>query len=234
MDIKKKIIGTIYNPTFPRSGNGFLLRGLNHYFKSEMRVGSEHKGSGHFSLEESNFIKHHDFGLMKNEEGLEVDANLRYVVQYRHPLPSLVSFYEFTCKNHSIDDSLTTWDNFLISQLDYWKKFMHKWTVLGSNALKIEYDDLNENTQQVIKRVIQFMTRDELVNEIDLRNATKYTRSQFIRYNSLDLENPNIAPRDLSKFKYFDKNKFSEIEHKLSDEYLEPANIRRIFDINEK
>jgi len=107
---------------------------------------------------------------------------------------------------------------------------MHKWTGLGSNALKIEYDDLNENTQQVIKRVIQFMTRDELVNEIDLRDATKYTRSQFIRYNSLDLENPNIAPRDLSKFKYFDKKKFSEIERELSDEYLEPANIRRIFD----
>ena len=122
-------------------------------------------------MRKPDYIKEHDFGLLNGKKGIPILSGTQYLIQYRHPLESLVSYFEFNVKHGLLTDDREAWTNFLPKHLDYWKTFATKW--FGSNQKNcdrpfhiVRYSDLYSNTFSTMKGVIVFLTNEQtLIDE---------------------------------------------------------------------
>ncbi len=219
---QEEINGTIINVSFPRSGHRFLREILSGYFADnfvfyesylkKIVAVSQSKNDLRFV----NYVKTHDFELNgRNVLLSELPVNRRYLVQIRHPLESIASYYEFSLKHgHIRYDNQLAWNMFLAKKLKYWKRFCEVW-LSGNNGdfLLITYDDLCTDTVSAAKRAIRFLTTDSRVNSQKLTKVIN--RQDFLQYVG-ETGSKKSSKRNLESFKYFDKNKFEIIEQNLN------------------
>ena len=127
--------------TFPRSGHHLFARILAKYFSRDLYDGYVKKSTKHFvagtfcyceyyrhcksspcSDVKTNFQKNHDF-----EGSLPNTRLLKYIIQYRTPVESLISNFEFDIKNSKRPNEIEEWEKFASYGILYWKKFVNKW-----------------------------------------------------------------------------------------------------------
>jgi hypothetical protein len=236
LNVAKIADGPIINACFPRSGHRFLREILSHYFGPELVFYESHQDaivaadSAQRRLERVNYVKTHDFSL----EGRAVlrdsfPGRRRYLVQIRHPLESIASYYEFWLRSHAvIFDNRLTWWIFLYAKLQYWKAFFDLWLRdLQTDQLLVEYDALYRNPETTAVRVIRFLTEADEVDESRLSNVVR--RPEFVQYVR-DPSSRRAGRRDLRDFKYFDARRFASIERSLAEHYLRPAGVPLLFE----
>ena len=226
---------TTINACFPRSGHRFLRTMCREYFGSAMNFGAV-RNNDYSDLGSCNYIKDHDFGLRRGGQGLVPTHSYKYLIQYRHPLESLTSYFEFTVMEQKIEDSLAAWRLFLQENAKYWIAFVTKWCISDDiwtgadmNRCLINYDELYSDTKRSFEKVIKFLSGRDKVDEARIEAAIKASKSNFYRYAD---EQSSCAGaqlstrRDIRDFRYFDGQMVAK-ESEL-DVYLEQLGIPRI------
>lgn len=222
--------------SFPRSGHHLLVNLLLKYFskninyqntdgprthevcKNVLQAGDfrycefyQHCQQTPCSDLKINFQKNHDFDLkLKNV------FNFKYIIQYRHALGSLVSWYMIMVEKEEIEDSKEAWEFFVYQKIIFWKKFTQKWVLKNKhpNILYLSYEALLKHPQEKLEEVINFIRPETTIN---LKLIEKIIHTQKIR-----------ALRQLNSFKYFDPVFFKKIEKDARQE-LKALNLDFIF-----
>jgi len=221
------------NPCYPRSGHRFLRNLCHFYFGHRLKFGSVHIDTKE-TVAAANYVKDHDFGLRLGGAGIPIVQNARYLVQYRHPLETAQSYFDFNVFHGQLEDSRKQWEHFLPGHLEYWKNFVNKWCLdrerlFVHRVRAVDYGTLHEKPKAVLSDVIAFLTGDQ--EEIDVKRVdaaiTRYT-GDFARYAEQEAEGtrPVSRARDISAFRYFDDH-LAEIEQQLAKDYLAPLGLDR-------
>ncbi|MBW2046214.1 MAG: hypothetical protein JRI96_15265 [Deltaproteobacteria bacterium] len=221
--------------TFPRSGHHLLVNCLARYFGEDLLFDSRSIESGkdrsHFSAGElvyceyyhhcgqtpcadpkTNFQKNHDFGLK-----LENNLSYNYIIQYRHPIESIVSYYKFQTEySHTIENNKQNWMSFFKKSMVYWAGFTHKWIIKNKNpqTYYLLYFDLVNNPGVKLKEVIGFIRPSKKVNVKRLSTVVDKTGLR--------------TSCKIKEFRFYDPRFFKEMERKVYKE-LELLSIKSIF-----
>jgi len=222
---KEIILGKVINPCFPRSGHRLLKNMLMEYFGDELLFHSKMVQRNTF--DQSNYIKNHDNELLNSlKTGIEINDSWKYVVQFRHPIMSIVSYFEFHIRTRTHLNNQQEFLSFLNSRINYWKRFIQKWTLTQPNFILIPYEQLIEDPLTKIGEVVRFMTESERIDMSKLMRSMEKHRWPLYRYKE-DEKAKNISePRKLADFKYYDQGLFEDVERKLFVDYLKPLEIR--------
>jgi hypothetical protein len=230
-----EISGVIINACYPRSGNAFLWKILFNYFGSKLIFYEPYekqvvrRSSSVADINRVNFVKTHDFDLEGRNVLLDTfPDHRRYLVQIRHPLESIASYWEFSLRHgHILTDDMKSWKAFLTKKLRYWKLFCSVWqNESRGDSLTISYDDLYSDRLKTAEKVVGFMTLENSVDEEKLNKAIE--NSAFLQYEE-DQKSKKSERRNLAEFKYFDLDEFQKIEKKLVKTYLVPFGIKHLF-----
>lgn len=175
----------------------------------------------------TNYQKNHDFKL-----NVKVDSQFHYLVQIRNPIQAIASWYTAELKHRHknrigegdlkrgiklnvLKDSYIFWRFFLAKSMIYWRRFAKKWILnppVAPNIL-VRYEDLVDNPVEVLLGASRFINNDE---DFELFLIEEVVMEQ------------NIAKtRDISEFKYYDRDLFWRIENSLT-EYYKNIGIPRI------
>ncbi len=216
--------------TFPRSGHTLLVNILLRYFAADasfpvidsedvcrhvIRAGVLSYCEFYFHCkqtpcidESTNLQKNHDFSLK-----LKISPWANYIVQYRFPLESIVSWYKFELDSGLIDDSAANWRRFAWAKIEFWRNFARKWLIdyPFSNALPIDYHDLIYRVRQTAIEAIQFISANTTINETLLKAV---------------IDSLNIRPKNkMTDFKYYDPVFFDALVQEVRQE-IEILNMK--------
>lgn len=227
--------GVVINASFPRSGHRFLRELCLAYFSDEMRfLDSYSQGTiVDGSLERNgklteNYIKTHDFDLQGfNVLKAQFPLRRKYIVQVRHPLESIASYYEFALKTNEVkQDTKGEWLIFLKKNLEYWKRFCETWLAEESpTILLVTYDSLYHSTESELTKVIQFITGDQ---RIDQERLSLLSNKRPFNQYAAEENSAKSEKRKISDFKHFDKAYFQSIEKELFYTHLCPLGIGQL------
>lgn len=222
------------NPCFPRSGHRFLRSICQTYFGKDMKFKSVHMVKDR-AIEDANYVKDHDFGLWNDKPDCAVTPEAQYLIQYRHPLESVQSYFEFRVHHGRNKDTAESWAEFLPWGMDYWKAFVGKWCLdaermQGVRCHVVRYGDLYADTMGSVESAITFLTGGQ--EEIDrdrLEKAVGQFTGGFARYAQEQSEGARTVKRarDIRDFRYFDESLY-EIEDSLAADYLAPLGLTRL------
>ena len=211
------ILEKIQNVSFPRSGHALLRRCLQLYFGSEFRFCGYHGGCRKSPCinPQTNYQKIHDFNLK-----LEINPKLTYLIQYRHPVESLISLYKMYVRIGVIkEDTKENWLHFCNKNIIYWKGFIKKWVIENKNpnVVFVPFTELLNNSKDALRKAIKTMTPGTEIDETKVHNI---------------IQTLNITDRgSIKDFKYYDFNFFKEMEDRAKPE-LKAIHMRRIFNSN--
>lgn len=220
--------------SLPRSGHHLLVSCLKNYFEDELGYCSNLFRMDQFSEPETTFQKNHDFHL-----DLPIDPNLRYLIQYRHPLESLVSWYKWEV-DHGIRaemnyglrpfinrrvpiwnlytrrNTLTRWNTFLEARIPFWINFISKWIIDidHPSVCYVDYSDFIRDPFNTLSRVIVFFKPEDSVDKVRLLEI---------------ISKQDIRPKsNIKEFKYYDERIFRDTETELIG-YLNFADIASLY-----
>ncbi|MEM6911664.1 MAG: sulfotransferase [Verrucomicrobiota bacterium] len=207
------------------------------YFGEKMVLAYASDGKNTRGLPQGNYLKDHDFGVAKGNPGIPFKKGPHYIVQYRHPLESIASLYEFRLFHGHDQDSREDWNHFLERNVAFWKRFIEKWCLrdlshTGIQLLRIAYRDLCDDPLGTLSRVVEFAPLDGLpVDPARLQAAVEKSSGNFARYVQDQKEGikTQTQRRQLRDFRYF-SDRFPEIERELQSDYLGPLQIDSLFD----
>jgi len=233
--------------TFPRSGHHLLVNILCKYFSNDVTFqeiqGDEttvhcrdviiagdfkycefynHCQSIPCSHADTTFTKNHDFGF-----NVRITDRFNYLVLYRHPIASIVSWYEYILntplKNaftaqmfvHKLEETREAWEYFAQTAMRYWKDFMHKWFIHNKKPIyALQYESLVSRTNLSLIGVIHMLEPEK---EIDIQHLCKCIDALYIKKR-----------RNLQNFRFYDANFFRRMEEGVKSE-INYAGIQRIF-----
>jgi len=190
--------------TFPRSGHDLLFQCLQRYFMDDFHYCEfyHHCGKVPCADHSTNFQKNHDFDLT-----LFNNPAYNYVIQYRHPIESIISWYNLKLSNRQIrEDTVTIWVYFLHQKIEFWKKFVKKWIIENKNpyVYYLNYRDFVNNPQIKLKETVEFLDPSTPANMALI--------SDIISKMHICLRS------DIKKFRYYNPVLFRQIESRLSYE----------------
>ena len=257
----------VINVSFPRSGHHLLVNLLLKYFSKnidyqnteDIKKQTQFKEvipAGEFiycpfykhcqmtpcSDRRTNFQKNHDFGLKLNKE-----SSYKYIVQYRHPLECLVSWYKL--KAYQKEDSLETWIEFIgahhgtrnhdkLTLREFSKKLnircfrllglemptkLNYWKsfvhkwIINRGDIDVYYLPFNELINDPLKKMREVIRFINLKEPYDEELLHKIVERQNIGFRS-----------NIKNFKYYDPKYFKELESKIQKELLK-IGLMRIF-----
>ncbi len=208
--------------SYPRSGHHLLVQLLLRYYARTLRpkpnqfVADGDGGKGYARLSShgmsyceyyghcrsipctdpsTNFQKNHDFGL-----DLPDLPNCLYIVQYRYPLDSVVSYFEFKHAIGHIKDSPEAWLRFSWKATIYWQSFIRKWVhENGTNKLFVSYKEILRPDGSCLKRVLEYLRPDE---DIDIGFIKKCIKQKT----------GAVKARNIQEFRYFEHRHFQRLE----------------------
>ena len=207
----KSSLQFVQSVSFPRSGFSILAQMLLCYFSKDVRaVPDDHAANigGEFGYcefynhcrtypctdQRVTFQKSHDFDMK-----LEISPSQQYLILYRNPLESIISFYEAEIKWGNIlpaSDCESFWNLYFRKQLEYYMRFKTKW-VNGNqrqNFLIARYEELLANPNEFLARIIRLFQPPtpidhELIDRIVRHNSIQSRRDpQSFRYYSPELK----------------------------------------------
>ena len=165
--------------SIPRSGHHYLMRMLNEYFNGDgssserfaycryyhccrsrpcRRYGADSVASKpEIFLQKSHDLQLRDRDDDFEESSLEVTNGIKYLIQVRQPIASVLSDFRLYKKTQSrrqargeMTGSLQEWECFAVEELEYRKRFLEKWILDNPWAesyeyLFLDYDNLIDN-----------------------------------------------------------------------------------------
>jgi hypothetical protein len=169
--------------SFPRSGHHLLIDCLCKYFSRDLSLSTSEKNPivladdfgycefyGHcrkIPCTNPRVIcqKNHDFDLSLKNNALKY-----YIIQFRNPVDSIISWFEYELKRErktirnrakiNIKDTYDSWLSFSKEKAVFWDKFFRKWVLDNKNkkVLFIQYEDLIANPYYAIKEAVNFIS----------------------------------------------------------------------------
>lgn len=208
--------------SFPRSGHHLLVRCLTQMFDDRFRYCDfyNHCRKTPCRDSETNFQKSHDFDLR-----LDLPTTQRRLVQFRHPIDAISSWFNLSLKEPSVWDRIAvrdtqaSWDRFFNAKAIYWKRFVTKWVVDGDDTeqMLVPYHRLMHNPAETLEKVAKFLWPAELLGDHKIPAV---------------LEIQDIRPRRSShEFRFCTKEWIASIELELKD-LLDAASIPLISNEN--
>ena len=153
-------------PTFPRSGNTFLMLVLRDYFgKDRFHFADSHRHPGRvFGVDpKCVFQKTHDFDL-----STPVSKKYQYLVQVRHPFAALASWQALKQRENGMNMSVDTWWR---QRMQFYADFVKRWVLKPiDHRVVLDYDDLMANPVNRIAGVVIFLTRKAEVDRARLQD----------------------------------------------------------------
>ena len=219
--------------SFPRSGHHLLAGCLKQYFAAIFIIAPTFFGKAHFKDPKTNYQKNHDFDL-----SLPNTRAWYYVIQYRHPIDSLISWYKWEAdtgvkaeKNtrwrafinyelpfwnlYTRRDTQQRWLQFVKLHIAFWQKFVRKWIIRNQNpnTCFVPYSELVADSCRAIRKVVLFVNP---LSPVNLEAISKIVaRNDFgIKHQVLD-------------FRYYDTKLFRDIEESVLDE-LKALKLKRL------
>ncbi|MFO8053161.1 MAG: sulfotransferase domain-containing protein [Candidatus Omnitrophota bacterium] len=186
----------------------------------------------------ANIQKNHDLDLKLSKK-----KNTKYIIQYRHPLEAIISWYlaEILRKKRfedSLNDSKQEWLHFIQDttfknkmkfwdklifrnipgKILYWKLFIKKWIMNQDlfDTYCLSYRELTNNPEEKLKSIIRFINPDQSPN---INFIKKIISKQNIH------KGRNTAEK-IKEFKYYDSLFFQKLEEKVYSE-LHKLNMKR-------
>ncbi|MBW3019667.1 sulfotransferase [Candidatus Woesearchaeota archaeon] len=210
--------------TFPRSGHHLLMNLLFKYYsknpnlsnlgiiecKKIIKAGNlsyceyyQHCSKRFNTLtpcpDNPSIQKYHDnMGPNLNKKVKSLDEN-NIITQYRDAIPTIISFYNMWL-GRSTKDNKDYWEQWLIKYVRLWKNWTKRWVFNNSDYLKIDYNDLINNTESTLEKIINNIEPEHKINKELLKKVI----------NNSDV---NIK-RDISKFKYY-SSKLARLNRRL-------------------
>ena len=186
--------------SFPRSGHHLLVDVLKAYF------GAAFQYCGFYSLcdrcpcpePSTNLQKNHDHGL-----DVPRDDRSDYLIQYRHPLPAVMSHYELRLRRAEIapaDDCEELWRAYALEQVQHWREWIRKWVLDNGNprALKLSYEATMADPMTAYSSVVRLFAPDD---PVDVERLAKHVERRKI-----------VPQRDVREFRYYDAGFFARLE----------------------
>jgi hypothetical protein len=171
------------NPDFPLTdGNRSRREGLNPIVAGDFAYCEHYHHCQQIPCPDPrvNFMKHHDRGGLLDQE---IIHNL--VVQYRHPLHSLASYYQFVTKSLPKDGS--DWQSFVDSNFHWWTGFIKRWVIRrpnSANVLCIRYEELVQSPDKTICEVLKHLG-SHTVDSVLIRDVVEHQRVRLVQHNKL-------------------------------------------------
>ncbi|MGE0714619.1 MAG: hypothetical protein AB7P02_04175 [Alphaproteobacteria bacterium] len=148
------------------------------------------------------FQKNHDFGL-----DLPLVPRCTYVVQYRYPLESLVSLFEFRLRHGYPGrddvppvDTADGWRRMAEADAVYWRRFAKKWIIRPAgraNVVRCPYEGVTADPEAVAA-VLRGI--DVAVPDADTRLAAHFAAQKAFDFRAIET------------FRYFDRGFFAHLE----------------------
>ena len=154
--------------SYPRSGHHMLVRLLTGYFGDALHYCEyyEHCQQSPCSDPLTNFQKNHDFDL-----ALPNDAGRRYIIQYRHPVTAIISWFELALKNgwkHDVrEDTRECFARFLRDKMQYWRGFVRKWVIDNDHpaTVVLPYVQFSDQPESHFRQVLELIAPGHPVDE---------------------------------------------------------------------
>ena len=206
--------------SFPRSGHHLLVRCLTQMYGEHFQYCDfyNHCRKTPCLDQKTNFQKHHDFKLR-----FSPSESQRCLIQYRHPVESISSWFELALKQPNVwqkmtlRDDQTSWEKFFDNKLIYWKLFIEKW-VLKADAreqMLVPYHVLMQNPVEQLTQIADFIWPMVAVPEFKFEWVLKIQ---------------DISPkRTALEFRHCSPEWIENLENELA-EYLSQASIPRLID----
>lgn len=205
--------------SFPRSGHHLLVTMLYSYYSDRHQSITDHTYLSAPNFHYCEFYQHckqipcsdPQTTLQKNHDlSLQVipSKHYNYIIQYRSPLPAIVSWYEFSVLHNEYDlatrDSQAEWQKFALQKIKFWKEWKKKWITSDSyqRALLLSYEELTRSPAESLKKVLAVLHGD--VEQIDAELVEKTVQQ-------VDVEDK----RDVKEFTYYDPTFFEELTQML-------------------
>lgn len=156
-------------------------------------------------------VKSHDFNFT-----MPVSSKIRYLVQVRPLVPTLVSHYEFAVADRTELDSQSAWASFAWKWIHHRKRFVDKWVIDMPNEVSyitIHYQDLITEPVLEVHRAVDFIWRGWRPNIKRIERAVNMQRK--------------VPPRQLEKFRYYDPSFFKILSDELSAHDVAIEALRR-------
>ncbi len=212
---------SIQNISFPRSGHHLLVRCLTQIFGERLGYCEYYTHCRTTPCPEpaNNLQKNHDFHLR-----LQWSPQYSYLVQYRHPIEAIDSWFTYRL-NHpnrwerwTIRDTKWHWHRFFSRKLKYWRRFIEKWVVDQDrdNVLTMDYRDFVRYPRRQLERIVKFVDRE---NEPDQSRLDWVLKIQEIK-----------ARRPIVTHQYYDARWVVDVERQLQP-MLERAGIRSLMTV---
>lgn len=217
----------VFFVTFPRSGHNALVDTLSNFFPLTANFCNFHMCTGNsngapvcsknglpvgtngFCPSGHGFQRTHDFDLR-----ILVDPSRRYVVQYRHPLEAICSWFDLELKTgNSIADTESSFLGFLADKISYWDGFMKKWLDARDsfgNVFLLEYEKFLANPA-VLMELLTFLGYGD---DVSYTSIKRYHRTISRR-------------KHIQDHRYFNAELFRKYENDRAD-ILEKTNIEQI------
>lgn len=173
--------------SIPRSGHHLMVNLLFQYFspdgkaphfqgqdaRNSIRKGIISSGRFHYceyyshcksvpcSDPRTNYSKNHDFG-----RHLPPETFPRLIVQIRHPLASIISYFQFKNLILPNPDNAAEFRQMMASAKNYWRHFIHTWVLDNPNPEKlvIRYETLIGQPQETLAKVLAYLDPETPLN----------------------------------------------------------------------
>lgn len=111
------------------------------------------------------FQKNHDFGLQ-----LPVSRCIDYLVLYREPLPSIISYFEAELAWGTVsksNDTFSYWERYFRKRLEYYQQFRKKWvdSKLASRKI-VKYEDLVDRPHEILGQLVSWFEPDRATDQV--------------------------------------------------------------------
>lgn len=219
----------VVSVSFPRSGHHLLERCLRGLFPGEVQYCDYYRHCRHSPCLEArtNLQKCHDFDLR-----LERAPGWMYVIQYRHPLEAIVSWYEAELRHRHkarpgeprlrkafkltfLQDSEIYWRFFLAKYVRFWRRFVEKWALAPPpGAWLLSYGDLVRQPIDQLQRIAAVVATGEPPGRADVERVVREQRIG--------------ERRSIREFRYYDERQFAQIEAGLAEQ-LTALHLPRLF-----
>lgn len=204
--------------SWPRSGHHLLVRLLKLYFgdrfiycvpKAEKpgccgTIPCQKRDSVHFT-------KNHDFQL----DVAQVDG-LKYLIQYREFVSSVVSNFELYIRNGG-EDSMRGFQRFASSEFDRYLSFQKKWVFsdFGKGQFLLDYDMLVSKPGETLARIVKFFAPESTPDPERIEWAVSVVAGEKVERRRI-IPKPKAgvhARRDVREFRFHDQKLFETLEN---------------------
>lgn len=210
--------GYVAGISWPRSGHELLARMLGAYFGEDFGYckGIRQEDccksfpctrSGHI-----NFGKNHDWKF----ETPQI-AEIKYLIQYRKFVPSVVSNFDLHVRNGEDRDTPLEFRKYVSEQWTRHQKFLEKWvnSKFAHTQLVIDYDDLTSEPIGVMKKAIIWFDPAAAPDKEKIKNivssVAQLKRDQKVWDAKIGEGVKNT--RNVKDFRYYDKELFELLEN---------------------